>query len=63
MRLSFAKTPQARESRVCNNVTDLSHAIHFKRIHNFGEGQGSQDSLRFTIADHACRFAKSRWLL
>ncbi len=27
------------ESRVCNNITDLSHAIHFQGILNCGEGQ------------------------
>jgi hypothetical protein len=38
--LSFAKTPQS-ESRECNNVTNLSQAIHFKRILNSGERTAS----------------------
>jgi len=30
------------DPRVCNNITDLSYAIYFKRTLNFGEGQLAQ---------------------
>jgi hypothetical protein len=38
--LSFAKTPQGHDSRPVTMLQARPHAVHFKRILDFGEGQG-----------------------
>ena len=40
MRLSFAKTLEGHKSRPVTMLQTRPHAIHFKRILDFGEGQG-----------------------
>jgi hypothetical protein len=40
--LSFAKTLQRHKSRAVSMLQARPHAIHFKRILDFGEGQGDK---------------------
>jgi hypothetical protein len=44
--LSFAKTPQGHKSRPVTMLQARPHAVHFKRILDFGEGQESKASDR-----------------